>query len=539
MPTARSIAVVGVLSSLAVCAALSPTAALGADSIYWADPTIGKSKILLANLDGTNPVTLATTGVTLAKPSGSAIDSVSGRIYWTDLLRDKISFANLDGSGGDDLEIEGTAISSPQGLAIDPVARRIYWANTGDGTIKFADLDGRNGGEVNTDGATGPVEPVGVTIDPTARRIYWGDLDTIGFANLDGSGGGDVVTGKATVAEAFGVAIDPTAGRIYWANLAANRISFANLDGSGGEDLDTGAGTVLSPTGLAIDPTAGRIYWANTGPSRIAFANLDDSGTGGVLVNGTADDDSAFPVLLLSPRPEATPAIAGAANVGSVLSCSEGAWASDLIESLLYRAPQSFAFQWSRNGDDIAGADQSTLTADSTGDYRCRVTAQNHAGAATQTSGPHAVAPASEPRPTTPGPGDPGPSDPGPGPLAAFGSATRVKLTLATNRISRRGRIAIRIANANAFAITGTLTGRTARPIATAHKRRIALKATTFDLAANAKRTVELTLPKALRRLLAHRHKLSLALALTVTDPAGNHRTVKKTVKLRRRQLAG
>jgi hypothetical protein len=47
---------------------------------------------------------------------------------------------------------------------------------------------------------------------------------------------------------------------------------------------------------------------------------------------------------------------------------------------------------------------------------------------------------------------------------------------------------------------------------------------------------VKLRLSRALRRLLARKHKLSLRLTAKVHDPAGNTRTVKKLVapKLRR-----
>jgi hypothetical protein len=79
--------------------------------------------------------------------------------------------------------------------------------------------------------------------------------------------------------------------------------------------------------------------------------------------------------------------------VGSVLSCSQGAWAPDLLGSFLYRAPQGFAYQWSLGGADIAGATQNFHTAAAPGSYACRVTAKNQAGSTPQTSARLAVAP--------------------------------------------------------------------------------------------------------------------------------------------------
>jgi hypothetical protein len=68
------------------------------------------------------------------------------------------------------------------------------------------------------------------------------------------------------------------------------------------------------------------------------------------------------------------------------LHCSPGRWAADLLGSFLYRAPQSFAYQWRLNGTDIGGATSADYTAGASGTYTCRVTATNPAGSTSQTS---------------------------------------------------------------------------------------------------------------------------------------------------------
>jgi hypothetical protein len=100
----------------------------------------------------------------------------------------------------------------------------------------------------------------------------------------------------------------------------------------------------------------------------------------------------SFPVLLDAPLGAGPPAVSGGSAIGSVLSCSQGSWAPDLPASLFYRAPASFAFQWSVDGHDIAGATASSYTAFTAGDYHRTVTASNAAGSVTQTSAAHAVA---------------------------------------------------------------------------------------------------------------------------------------------------
>lgn len=112
----------------------------------------------------------------------------------------------------------------------------------------------------------------------------------------------------------------------------------------------------------------------------------------------------------------------------------------------------------------------------------------------------------------------PAPPPPAAGP-ASFGAATRVTLRLAARRIRARGPVPVAIANANGFPVTGTLAGR--RPL---KPRRQSL-----TLAAGARRVIRLPLTKPLRR------KRALRLTLVVQDPTGNRRTIRVTVRPRRK----
>lgn len=372
--------------------------AFGSDSVFWANRET--FTISFANLDGTGGADLATGSASVVAPFGTALDPAAGRIYWPNYEGNTISFAELDGSGGGDLSTGSATVSGPVGVAVDPAAGRIYWADSSGNKISFANLDGSGGGDLSTGSAT-VNGPFGVAVDPAAGRIYWANIfgNKISFAKLDGTGGGNLATGSATVNEPAGVAVDPTAGRIYWANSGADKISFAKLDGSGGGDLSTSGATMAVPEGVALDPGAGRIYWGNAGGNRISFANLDGTGGGDLNTVGAQTYWSVFPVLLKSPSGAGLPAISGGTAVGSSLSCSTGSWAPDAVPEFLYRAPQAFAYQWSLNGADIAGASQSSTVANVPGEYRCRVTAWNHAGSAVQTSAPQTVLAISPPAP--------------------------------------------------------------------------------------------------------------------------------------------
>jgi hypothetical protein len=117
-----------------------------------------------------------------------------------------------------------------------------------------------------------------------------------------------------------------------------------------------------------------------------------------------------------------------------------------------------------------------------------------------------------------------------------FGAKTLVTLRLATARISAKGAVSVRVANANGFPVTGSVSGQTTKPVTVSRKRRVKLKAKSFSVGANAQKTVKLKLPTPLQRLLKRTGKLSLQLTARVKDPAGTSRTVKKkiTLKLKR-----
>lgn len=389
----------GLLGKLAILAgALCATAAAqAADRAYWSNAGGPGIDISFANLDGSGGGDLDTSGAAQACcASGAAIDLAAGRIYWANDGADTISFANLDGSGGGgDLDTAGATVDAAYGVAIDPVARRIYWPNLA-GKISFAGLDGGGGGDLDTTGAT-VSSPQGLAVDPAAGRVYWTNngagpgTAAISFVDLGTGMGDDLDTTGATVSQPEGVAIDPAAGRIYWTNYFAGRISFANLDGSGGGDLATGGATLLGPVGAAIDPPAGRIYWANYNGDTISFADLNRGGGADLRTAGATVSAPNFVALVQSPRAAGAPAIAGGTEPVATLSCSDGSWAPDLAGAFLYRSPTGFSRQWTLDGTDIAGATTNSLDASIAGDYRCRVTAANPAGAASQTSEAHAL----------------------------------------------------------------------------------------------------------------------------------------------------
>jgi hypothetical protein len=321
--------------------------------------------------------------------------------------------------------------------------------------VSFARLDGSGGGDLNTTGAT-VATPSGVALDLAARRLYWAneDADKISFASLDGAGGGDLPTTGATVKIPSGIAVDAAGGRVFWANRGADKISFARLDGTGGGDLNTTGATIRLPAGVAIDVDAGRVLWANRGDGAsddahmsISFARLDGSGGGDVVRSdgrgGAANAGKAamyapqFPALAKRPVGTAPPTISGGTALGSTLTCSDGTWAPDLTGAFLFRAPQTLAYAWTRDGAAVTGASSRTLAATQAGSYRCTVTATNFAGATPQTSQPDVVGG---------GTAQPGTATPtvGPTTLAARVTYVGVRRSTLTLRTNMKGTLTVR-----------------------------------------------------------------------------------------------
>jgi DNA-binding beta-propeller fold protein YncE len=536
MLTSRLVALVGAVLSLVASVALLPGAALAGDTVYWGD--LFSNKLAFADLHSGSSNILDVGAAPVLGPFAVTIDAAAGRIYWLNSDADPhgaIEFANLDGSDPHELNVGDATVSFPLGIAVEPGAGRVWWANNGDNTIAFAKTDDSGVGKDLRTGDATVDRPAGIAVDPAAGRVYWanttiGASESIAFAQTDDSGvGKNLALGNAVVKGPFGVAVDPVAGRVYWANTDDNTIQFAKTDDSGvGDKLAVGNAAVSEPGGVAIDPTSGTVYWTNgIGAARVSFARADGMSSGDLVMGAPNGSSAGAPALLLSPRPSAPPLVTGGAVAGSVLSCTEGSWAPDFVASFLYQAPQGFAYQWSRDGTDIPGATQSTVTAGSAGSYRCRVTARNHAGATDQTSEAHGVLAAAGG-----GPG-PGPSG-GNLPLRAFGASTRVTLTPPSSLIPARGVVGVRVTNVNPFAISVTLAGQTTQRVA-GHKRVIKFAAKSVRVGAGAKATVKLALPASLKRLLARQRKLSLILSATIIDPTGHRRIVKKTISIRLR----
>ena len=187
--------------------------------MYWVDAgraNLEEGKIQRANLDGSSPEALVTTG--LVNPQSIALDVAAGKMYWTDsgtggpngLQDDKIQRANLDGSNVETLLTYDNFLRVPRGIALDVAGGKMYWTDIVRDRIRRANLDGTEpedilntrtfGGQSLGGPATAPRDiALDLTSDPP--KMYWVDAGTgnvdngkLWRANLDGSSPEALVT---------------------------------------------------------------------------------------------------------------------------------------------------------------------------------------------------------------------------------------------------------------------------------------------------------------------------------------------------------
>ena len=125
--------------------------------MYWGD----KDKLQCANLDGSNVQDLLRT----VYPRDIALHVGTGKIYWPNWNAGKIQRANLDGSNVEDLV---SGLQNPLGIALDSLNGKMYW--TDPVKIQRANLDGSNIEDLVTTGLNAPIGiALGIPQTPSLR----------------------------------------------------------------------------------------------------------------------------------------------------------------------------------------------------------------------------------------------------------------------------------------------------------------------------------------------------------------------------------
>ena len=248
------------------------------------------------------------------------------------------------------------------GLAVDPVLHRLY--ATSGARLTVFDTDTLQAVATLSAPATGGWWAVAV--DATRHRVYLGDLGGGGITVVDGTSNSSVAliaTGKPI---RFALAVDPSASRLVAASDTATATLWM-VDTA--TDAVVGTATVgdfpshivfdashravitdLGSNDLAVvDPATGAVTRTplSAKPAGLAFAGaqlyvaLNGSGAVAVMGNGTPVMDS----VSVSPAE---------ARTNDTLTAAVVAHDPD-------GDPLTFAYQWTRNGADLAGATGASL----------------------------------------------------------------------------------------------------------------------------------------------------------------------------------
>lgn len=232
-----------------------------AKKVYWTDDTA--NKIQMSNEDGSQVEDLITG---LDRPTGLDVDTVNGKLYWTNNLQ--IMRSNLDGTSAQTV-YSGTLVTMD--IKLDAAGGKMYWTHdNGTSRVMRANLDGSSSQTINTT----LNRPAFISLNTSAGHIYLTNFGngTIARMNLDGT---NVTNLVSTQGSPLGSAVDPASGKLYWsAGSASTWLRRSNLDGSTLQTIVTG---LTSPQDIAYDSDNNRIYWVDGTAKKVQRSNPDGS----------------------------------------------------------------------------------------------------------------------------------------------------------------------------------------------------------------------------------------------------------------------
>lgn len=227
--------------------------------VYWTDDLA--NKIQRSDEDGSN-VEDVLTG--LDRPTGLDIDTVNGKLYWTNNYQ--LMRADLDGSNS---EVIYNDLYVTFDIKLDVAGGKMYWTHdNGSSRIMSANLDGSGATLVNNS----LNRPSYLTLDPSKNEMYLTEFGS-GRVSRMKFNGASVTTLTTGPTGAVGSSLDRVHGKLFWSGGASNDwLRRANLDGSNVETIVTG---LNAPQDIAYDADNDLIYWVDALNMVVQRANPD------------------------------------------------------------------------------------------------------------------------------------------------------------------------------------------------------------------------------------------------------------------------
>ncbi|KAM7316467.1 hypothetical protein ACRRTK_024198 [Alexandromys fortis] len=215
--------------------------------VFWSDLQQGKTWSAFQN--GTDQRVVHDSGTSVTETV--AVDWIGRNLYWTDYALETIEVSKIDGSHR--TVLINTNVSNPRGLALDPRMGNhlMFWSDWGrHPRIERASMDGTMRTVIVQEKI---FWPCGLTIDYPNRLVYFMDayLDYIEYCDYDGRNRKQVISGDLVLHHPHALTLFEDS--VYWTDRGTRRVMKANKWHGGNQSVEMYS--VQQPLGIvAIHP---------------------------------------------------------------------------------------------------------------------------------------------------------------------------------------------------------------------------------------------------------------------------------------------
>ncbi|XP_006902182.1 PREDICTED: low-density lipoprotein receptor-related protein 2 [Elephantulus edwardii] len=208
-------------------------------------------------------------------------DSVSGRIFWSDIKQDMIWSAFQNGTDIKVVHVHG--VGKTQSIAVDWVGRNLYWTDSNLGAIEVSNLDGSFRTVLLSVNIT---SPRGLALDPREndRLMFWSEMGRhphIERASMDGTMRTIIVQEK--VYWPSGLTLDYPNRLLYFMDDYLQYIDFCDYDGNHRHQVIASALILQRPQHLTLFED--HMYWTDSNSQKVTKANKWHGGNHSVVLD--------------------------------------------------------------------------------------------------------------------------------------------------------------------------------------------------------------------------------------------------------------
>ncbi|XP_023355035.1 low-density lipoprotein receptor-related protein 2 isoform X2 [Sarcophilus harrisii] len=207
-------------------------------------------------------------------------DSLSGRIFWSDIRQDKIWSAFQNGT--DRKVIFDSGVTVTESIAVDWVGRNLYWTDYVLETIEVSKMDGNHRTVLISENVT---NPRGLVLDPRidAHLMFWSDWGRnprIERASMDGTNRTVIIKDK--IYWPNGLAIDYPNKLLYFMDAYLDYIDFCDYNGNHRRQVVASDLVLRHPHALTLFEDF--VYWTDRHTHRVIRANKWHGGNQTVII---------------------------------------------------------------------------------------------------------------------------------------------------------------------------------------------------------------------------------------------------------------